>query len=106
MTVRYRIDPQRLAYIQANLPQPVEKELVPPVVATSFREIAPSYLVRELFAVEPRRDSPRGRAASISTGCCPTQLSSKKSCCATFELPAEYAKGWKACCSRSRRTSG
>jgi SPFH domain / Band 7 family len=33
VTVRFRLDPHRLAYVHANLPQPVEKELVPPVVA-------------------------------------------------------------------------
>src|SRR6201999_2128266 len=50
VAIRYRIDPRRLAFVQANLPQPIEKELVPPVVATSFREITPNYLVRDLFA--------------------------------------------------------
>ena len=50
VTVRFRLDPHRLAYIHANLPQPVEKELVPPVVATAFRDLTPRYLVRELFA--------------------------------------------------------
>lgn len=41
VTVRYRLDPSKLAYIYANLPQPVETEIVPPVVASSFRELAP-----------------------------------------------------------------
>jgi regulator of protease activity HflC (stomatin/prohibitin superfamily) len=50
VAVRYRIDPRRLAFVQANLPQPIERELAPPVVATSFREISPNYLVRDLFA--------------------------------------------------------
>ncbi len=35
ITVRYQIDPKRLDSIEANLPQPLEKEIVPPVVATS-----------------------------------------------------------------------
>jgi regulator of protease activity HflC (stomatin/prohibitin superfamily) len=42
VTVRFRLDPHRLAYIHANLPQPVEKELVPPVVATAFRDLTPA----------------------------------------------------------------
>src|SRR6266536_5846683 len=33
ITVRYRLDPKHLDYIQSNLPQPVEKEIVPAVVA-------------------------------------------------------------------------
>src|SRR5450755_4638241 len=30
ITVRYQVDPKRLDYIEANLPQPLEKEIVPP----------------------------------------------------------------------------
>src|SRR5262249_25053697 len=40
ITVRYKLDPKRLDFIHANLPQPVEKEIVPPVVASMFRELA------------------------------------------------------------------
>ena len=42
ITVRYQIDPKRLDYIEANLPQPLEKEIVPPVVATAWRELVPT----------------------------------------------------------------
>jgi len=35
VAVRYRIDPQRLAYVHDNFPQPVDRELVPPVVASA-----------------------------------------------------------------------
>jgi hypothetical protein len=34
ITVRYRLDSKRLDYIQSNLPRPVEKEIVPPIVAS------------------------------------------------------------------------
>ena len=37
-----RLDASKLAYIHANLPQPVDRELVPPVVGSAFREIAPN----------------------------------------------------------------
>src|SRR5712671_5108714 len=37
ITVRYRLDPKRLDYIQGNLPRPVEKEIVPPTVASVWR---------------------------------------------------------------------
>jgi regulator of protease activity HflC (stomatin/prohibitin superfamily) len=49
-TVRYQLDPRRLDYIQSHLPQPVETELVPPVVASTWRELAPNYSVREIFS--------------------------------------------------------
>jgi hypothetical protein len=39
ITVRYRLDPKRLDYIQGNLPRPVEKEIVPPTVASVWREL-------------------------------------------------------------------
>ena len=67
LTVRYRIDPARLAYIQANLPQPIDQEIVEPVVASTFRDLSPNYIVRDLFpssgasiARKPRRRSRRG----------------------------------------------
>ena len=50
--VRYRIDPARLAFVHANLPQPVDRELLPPVVFSAFREIAPNYLVRDLVTAQ------------------------------------------------------
>ena len=42
VTVRYRLDPNKLASVQAHLPQPADKELVPPVVASAWRELAPA----------------------------------------------------------------
>jgi len=65
VAVRYRLDPAKLGYIYANLPQPVEQELVPAVVATVFREIAPNHQVRELFAT--RREEIRRTAAERIT---------------------------------------
>src|SRR5437660_4096156 len=65
VAVRFRIDPRRLAYVHANLPQPLEQELVPPVVASAFRELTPNYLVRELFAT--RREQVRREAADAIT---------------------------------------
>jgi hypothetical protein len=52
VTVRYRIDPRRLDYIQANLPQPVDEQIVAPVVTSVFRELGPNYVVRDLFATK------------------------------------------------------
>jgi len=39
------------------LPQPLEKEIVPPVVATAWRELVPSDTVREVFSA--RREEVR-----------------------------------------------
>src|SRR6266436_1611261 len=39
ITVRYRLDSKHLDYIQANLPQPVEREIVPGVVASAWRDL-------------------------------------------------------------------
>src|SRR5580700_5177857 len=61
-TVRYRLDPSKLAYIHSNLPQPLEQELISPTVASAFRDLAPAYLVRELFST--RRDEFRQTAGA------------------------------------------
>ena len=92
VTVRFRLDPHRLAYVHANLPQPVEKQLVPPVVATAFRDLTPRYLVRELFAT--RRDDIRREAASaIAQKLAPDAVIVKEVMLRDIQLPSEYAKG-------------
>ncbi len=92
VTVRYRIDPRRLDFIQSNLPQPVEKELVPPAVASSFREVAPSYLVRDLFAAR-REEARREAAGAIARKLAPDAIVVKEVMLRDVELPAEYARG-------------
>jgi regulator of protease activity HflC (stomatin/prohibitin superfamily) len=52
ITVRYRLDPKKLDYIQGNLPRPVEQEIVPPTVASVWREIVPNYTVRDVFSAK------------------------------------------------------
>ncbi len=92
VAVRYRIDPQRLAYVHANLPQPLDKELVPPVVATAFREIAPNYMVRELFATR-REEIRRAAAGAIGRRLAPDAIVVKEVMLRDVQLPLEYAKG-------------
>jgi regulator of protease activity HflC (stomatin/prohibitin superfamily) len=92
VAVRYRLDPQRLAFVNANLPQPVEVELVPPAVASSFREIAPGYLIRDIFAA--RRDEIRREAAAaITRKLASDAIVVKEVILRDLELPTEYAKG-------------
>ena len=54
-----QLDPSKLSYIYSNLPQPVEEEIVRPRWSSAFREVAPNYTVREIFAT--RRDEMAGR---------------------------------------------
>jgi regulator of protease activity HflC (stomatin/prohibitin superfamily) len=92
VAVRYRIDPQRLWYVQANLPQPVDKELVPPVVASAFRDIAPNYLIRDIFASR-REEIRREAAGAITRKLAPDAIVVKEVIVRDIQLPVEYARG-------------
>ena len=92
ITVRYRIDPRRLDYIQANLPQPVDDQIVAPVVTSVFRELAPNYVVRDLFAT--KREEFRSRAAQqITTRLGGDAIVVKEVLLRKVLLPEDYAKG-------------
>lgn len=92
VAVRFRVDPRRLAYVHSNLPQPVEKELVPPVVASAFRELSPNYLVRELIATR-REEVRRNAAGAITAKLAPDGIVVKEVMLRDIQLPDEYAKG-------------
>ncbi len=92
ITVRYRLQAKRLDYIQANLPQPVEEELVPPVVASVFREVIPNYTLRDVFSA--RREEVRQRAFDeISRRLGADGIEVKEIMVRDLKLPDEYAKG-------------
>jgi regulator of protease activity HflC (stomatin/prohibitin superfamily) len=92
IAVRYRLDPRRLDYIHANLPQPIEEQIVPPVVAGVFRQVVPNYLVREVFAT--RREEVRKLAAdAIQKKLAQDGLLVKEVILRDIQLPPEYAKG-------------
>lgn len=92
ITVRYRLDPKKLDFMQSNLPLPVEKEIVPPVVASVFREVVPNYTVREVFAV--KREEIRKMAADrITERLAKDGVEVKEVMLRDIQLPAEYAKG-------------
>lgn len=92
IAVRYHLDPRKLDYIHSNLPQPVDVELVPPVVVSAFREVAPNYTVRDIFAV--RREEVRQRAADIITKKLAADgIVVKEVMLRDIQLPPEYAKG-------------
>jgi regulator of protease activity HflC (stomatin/prohibitin superfamily) len=92
ITVRYRLDAGRLNYIQSNLPQPVEKEIVPSVVASAWRELVPNYTVRDVFAA--KREEVRKRASEmIAKKLAVDGIMVKEVMLRDIQLPPEYAKG-------------
>jgi regulator of protease activity HflC (stomatin/prohibitin superfamily) len=92
ITVRYRLDAKRIDYIQGNLPRPVEKEIVPPTVASVWREIVPNYTVREVFSA--KREEVRQRAAGMITQKLAADgIVVKEVMLRDVQLPPEYAKG-------------
>lgn len=92
LAVRYRLDPSKLAYIQANLPQPIEEEVIAPAIASAFRDLAPGYLVRELFST--KREEVRAAAgARIAAKLGADGIVVKEVVLRDMKLPEEYAKG-------------
>ena len=92
VTVHYHLDPRRLDHVEEHLPQPVDKELVPPVVASAWRELTPGYTVQEIFS--SKREEVRAKAAATITrklgadGIVVDEVMLRN-----IQLPDEYAKG-------------
>jgi regulator of protease activity HflC (stomatin/prohibitin superfamily) len=92
VTVRYHLDSRRLDHVEEHLPQPVDKELVPPVVASAWRELTPGYTVQEIFS--SKREEVRAKAAATITrklgadGIVVDEVMLRN-----IQLPDEYAKG-------------
>jgi regulator of protease activity HflC (stomatin/prohibitin superfamily) len=92
VVVRYRLDPSKLAFIQQNLPQPLEGELIVPAIGSAFRDLAPNYLVRELFST--KRDQFRLAAAGmIATRLKENGIVVKELVLDDIQLPEDYSKG-------------
>ncbi|MEO5936550.1 MAG: SPFH domain-containing protein, partial [Terriglobales bacterium] len=105
ISVRYRLDPNRLHFIHANLPHPVEKELVPPVVASVFREITPSFTMRELFS--SRREEIRRLASDrITAKLAADGVIVKEVMLRDIQLPAEFAKGLEGLLLKEQENEG
>jgi regulator of protease activity HflC (stomatin/prohibitin superfamily) len=92
VSVRYRLDPQRLAYIHANLPQPVGGEVVAPTVATIYRQLAPNYVTREIFATK-REELRTSAATAITARLGSDGILVREVLLRDLRLPEEYAKG-------------
>jgi len=105
IAVRYKLDPKRLDHIHANLPQPVEEELVPPVVASVFRELVPRYTVREVFTA--RRDELRQLAHDqLAAKLGPDGIVVKEVMIRDVQLPPEYAKGLEKLLLKDQENEG
>jgi regulator of protease activity HflC (stomatin/prohibitin superfamily) len=92
VAVRYRIDPRRLAYIHANLPGDIGGEVVAPVVASTYRSLAPNYMTREIFAL--KREELRADAAqAIQKRLEADGVLVREVVLRDIKLPEEYAKG-------------
>ncbi len=92
ITVRYRLDPNKLSGAQAHLPQPADKELVPPVVASAWRELTPHYTVKEIFST--KREEVRAKAAEMITRKLAADgIFVEEVMLSDIQLPEEYARG-------------
>jgi regulator of protease activity HflC (stomatin/prohibitin superfamily) len=92
VSVRYRLDPRRLNSIHSNLPQPVDTEVVAPVVLTIYRQLAPNYITQEIFAT--KREELRAKAADAITKRLETDgILVREVLLRDLQLPVEYAKG-------------
>ena len=92
ISVRYQLDPQRLSYVEANLPQPVETEIMPTVVANAFRQTISGYLVRDVFSAK-REEIRRDAAEAITKRLASDGIVVKEVMLRDVGLPPEYAKG-------------
>jgi len=92
VTVRYRLDPNKLSSVAMHLPQPPDKEVVPPVVASAWRELTPQYTVKEIFST--KREEVRAKAADIITRKLAADgIVVEEVMLSDIQLPEEYARG-------------
>ncbi len=92
VAVRYRLDARNLEAIHRNLPQPVGEQVVAPIVSTIYRQLAPDYLTREIFAT--KREELRKKAAeAITLRLASDGIIVREVLLRDLQLPTEYAKG-------------
>jgi len=92
VSVRYRLDPQRLNYIHANLPRAVGDEVVAPTVATIYRQLAPNYVTREIFATK-REELRLSASNAITSRLASDGIIVREVLLRDLKLPEEYAQG-------------
>jgi regulator of protease activity HflC (stomatin/prohibitin superfamily) len=78
--------------IHTNLPQPVGEQVVAPVISTIYRQLAPNYMTREIFAT--KREELRTKAAeAITARLASDGIIVREVLLRDLQLPVEYAKG-------------
>lgn len=92
LSVRYRLEAARLDYIHSNLPDDIDHKIVAPVIASVFRDLAPNYTVRELFATK------REEIRNLATNQIEAKLEKEgilvsEVMLRDVELPPEYMEG-------------
>jgi regulator of protease activity HflC (stomatin/prohibitin superfamily) len=92
VTVRYRLDPRHLDYVQANLPQPIDQQIVAPIVTSIFRDLGPNYVVRDVFSTK-REEFHERAAQAITARLAEDQIVVKEVLLRKVQLPEEYAQG-------------
>ncbi len=92
ITVRYRLDPHRLDYIESHLPQPVDSQIVPAVVDSAWRDLAPAYTVREIFSAK-REEVRRDASATITKKLGADGILVEEVMLRNIQLPPQYAQG-------------
>jgi regulator of protease activity HflC (stomatin/prohibitin superfamily) len=92
ITVRYRLDPHRLDYIESHLPQPVDSGIVPAVVASAWRELTPGYTVQEIFSSK-REEVRREAAETIRKKLGADGILVEEVMLRNVDLPPQYAAG-------------
>src|SRR3954470_3001397 len=92
VSVRYKLDADRLAYIHDTLPREIDTEVVPPVVATVFRQIVPNYTIRDVFAAH-REDIRKTATDQITQKLRRDGVIVEEVMLRDIILPADYARG-------------
>jgi regulator of protease activity HflC (stomatin/prohibitin superfamily) len=92
VAVRYRLDAQRLGFIHQNVPQPVEPEVIAPIVSSIFRAVAAEYVVRDVFTIH-RTEFESRAAKEITERLAADGIVVKEVTLRDVQLPVEYAKG-------------
>ncbi len=92
ISVRYRVDARRLAYIHDNVPQPMDEELVHPLIIAVFRDVSPSYTVKEIFASK-REEARKIAEQRIAQKLAADGIEVSEVILRDIQLPPEYAKG-------------
>lgn len=105
ITVRYKLDPSQLAHIHNNLPADIDIEVVPPVVATVFREIVPNYTIRDVFA-RRREDIRQSASEQITQKLKRDGITVEEVMLRDIVLPTDYARGLEGLIEKEQEDEG